>query len=222
LDTNRFAEVDQYINDLFIPSDPTIDAALEATTEAGMPEIQISPCQGKLLHLLAKLCGARRILELGTLGGYSTIWLGRALPADGRLVSLELKPEHADVARKSIARAGLADRVEVRVGPALESLAQLEADHAEPFDLVFIDADKTGYTDYLNWALRLTHPGSLILADNVVRAGKVLDPHCPDEAVQGVRAFNAALAATPKVEALILQQVGKKSHDGLAIARVKE
>jgi predicted O-methyltransferase YrrM len=217
-----FVAVDHYIDGLFVPPDPVLEAALAAAVEAGLPTIQVSPAQGKLLYLLARLSGARRILELGTLGGYSTIWLGRALPADGRLISLELDPRHAEVARANLARAGLADRVEVRVGPALESLAQLAERDEGPFDLIFIDADKANYPAYLEWALRLARPGCLLLADNVVRRGRVLAPDADDALAQGVRAFNAALAADPRVEAVVLQQVGVKGHDGLALALVKE
>jgi predicted O-methyltransferase YrrM len=219
---NLFATIERYIEQLFVPPDAALEAALRSAAEAGMPQIQVSASQGKLLYLLARLCGARRILELGTLAGYSTIWLGRALPADGRLISLELMPEHAELARANLARAGLADRVEILVGPALETLPRLEARGGGPFDMVFVDADKTGYVAYLEWALRLTRPGSLIIADNVVRGGSVLAPEGGDASARGARAFNAALAAEPRVEAIVLQQVGAKGHDGLAIAVVRE
>ncbi len=222
MEKDLFAAVDRYIDQLFVPSDPVLEATLSSAADAGMPQIHVSPGQGKLLYLLARLAGARRILEIGTLAGYSAIWLGRALPAGGRLVSLELRLEHAELARANLARAGLSDRVEVLVGPALESLQRLQAGCEQPFDLVFIDADKGGYTAYLEWALRLTRPGSLILADNLVRAGRVLDPDSADESVRGARAFNAALAANPRVEALVIQQVGSKGHDGLALAIVRE
>jgi predicted O-methyltransferase YrrM len=217
-----FAAVDQYIDALFVPADPTLDAVIQSTIDAGMPQIQISPGQGRLLYLLAKLCGARRILELGTLAGYSTIWLGRALPTDGRLVSLEFSPAHAQVARANLARAGLAELAEVRVGPALDGLAQLVARGEPPFDLVFIDADKPNYPAYLDWALRLARPGAMILADNVVRGAGMLDPNTSDASAQAARAFNAALAANPRVEAIVLQQIGARGHDGLAIARVRD
>lgn len=218
-DTDLFAAIDAYIEGLFVPDDPVLRAVLESITESGMPPIQVSPVQGKLLYLLAKLCGARRILEVGTLAGYSAIWLARALPVDGRLISLEADPQHAAVARKNLERAGLADRVEVVVGPALETLPVLQARGEKPFDMIFIDADKENYTAYLDWALRLTRPGGLIVADNVIREGQVLAPQ--ESFAQGVRAFNAALAAERRVEAIILQQVGVKGHDGLAIAVVK-
>lgn len=216
-----FENVDHYINDLFVPRDPVRDEALQAAQDAGLPQIQVSPSLGKLLYLFAKMTGARRVLELGTLAGYSSIWLARALPADGKLVSLEYDPKHADIARCNIARAGLSETVEVIVGPALDTLPQLEARDEAPFDLVFIDADKSNYPAYLDWSLRLTRSGGLILGDNVVRGGRVLDADSSDEFVQGTRAFNAALAADPRVEATIIQQIGEKGHDGIAIAMVK-
>ena len=216
-----FAEVERYIDRMFAPTDAALDATLESSVAAGMPQIHVSASQGKLLYLLAKLCRARRILEIGTLAGYSTIWLGRALPAGGQLISLEYDAGHARLATANIARAGLADRVKVLVGPALETLAELAAAGDPPFDLVFIDADKPSYPDYLTWAIRLARPGGLILADNVVREGGILDARNPDESVQAARAFNAKLAAETRVEAVVLQQVGAKGHDGLAMAVVK-
>ncbi|NNG05035.1 MAG: O-methyltransferase [Inquilinus sp.] len=216
---HKFESVERYIDDLFVPADPALDAALAAQS-AGLPDIQVSAGQGKLLYLLARLCGARRILEIGTLAGYSAIWLGRALRVDGRLITLEVNAEHAAMARTNLDRAGLGGRVEVLVGTALETLPRLAAGVDAPFDLVFLDADKTGYVAYLDWALELTRPGGLILADNVVRGGTVLDAGA-DAAAQGARAFNAALAADPRVEAIVVQQVGSKGHDGLAIARMK-
>jgi predicted O-methyltransferase YrrM len=217
-----FAEVDRYIDELFAPEDKALRESLRDAATAGLPEIQVAPNQGKLLYLLAKLCGAARILELGTLGAYSTIWLGRALPPDGRLVTLEYSPKHAAVAQANLERAGLAPRTEIVIGPALETLPQLLARGEAPFDLVFIDADKINYTAYLHWALRLTRPGSLIVADNVVRGGAVLAPKADDDSALGARDFNAALAAEPRLEAVILQLVGAKGHDGLALARVRE
>lgn len=219
--TNLYEEVDSYIDSLFAPPDPILDAAVRASVDAGMPQIQISPGQGKFLYLLAKLRGAKRILEIGTLAGYSTIWLARALPAGGKLVSLEYSPEHANIARANVARAGLGDRVEIVVGPALETLPQLQARGEAPFDIAFLDADKESYPAYLEWALRLARPGSLILADNVIRGGAVLDPTTRDAMAQGARAFNTALAANPCLESIVLQQVGIKGHDGLAVALVK-
>jgi predicted O-methyltransferase YrrM len=216
----RWADVDDYLGAMFGAADPVLAAALEASAAAGLPDIQVSPLQGQLLHLLARSVGARRVLEVGTLGGYSTIWLGRALPAGGQLLSLEVQPRHAEVARANLDRAGLAGVAQVRVGPAAESLAQLAAAGTEPFDLVFIDADKAGYPEYLSWALRLTRPGSLIVGDNVVRSGAVADPDSDDPNVPGVRRFLELLAAEPGLTATVLQTVGVKGYDGLAIALV--
>lgn len=216
----RWTTVDHYIHDLFVGSDSALDAALAASDEAGLPPIQVAANQGKLLMLLAKAQSARRILEIGTLGGYSTIWLARALPAGGRLITLELEEKHAQVARSNIARAGLAEKVEVRVGPALESLATLVADKAEPFDFVFIDADKTGYPDYLSWSLQLSHRGTMIIADNVVRDGAIADAKSEDRSVRAVRRMNEMLAKEKRVSATVLQTVGTKGYDGWAIALV--
>lgn len=221
MDDTLYTRVDRYIEELFGLNDPVLQQVLESTVSAGIPEIQVSSSQGRFLYLLAKLTGARRILEIGSLAGYSTICLGRALPAGGRLISLELIEKHAEVTRHHLALAGLADRAEVVVGPAGESLAALVADGAEPFDMVFIDADKISYPVYLEWALQLTRSGSLIVADNVVRRGGVIDESAQDDGNRGARAFNAALAAEPRVEAVVLQVVGAKGHDGLAIARVR-
>jgi predicted O-methyltransferase YrrM len=216
-----FEKVDAYVDELFAPPDEALQSALEAAAEAGLPRIQVSPVQGKLLYVLARLVDARRILEIGTLGGYSAIWLGRALGPEGRLITLEVSEEHAAVARDNLARAGLSDRVEVVVGPALVSLPALEARGEGPFDMVFIDADKPSYSEYLRWALRLTRSGGLIVADNVVRGGSVLAPDPGDDAAAGARDFNAALAAEPGLDAVVLQLVGRKGHDGIAIARVR-
>lgn len=209
--------VDQYITDLLVPSDPALEAALEASAAAGLPAINVAPNQGKLLEILARLTGARAILEIGTLGGYSTIWLARALPADGRLITLEADPKHAEVARANIARAGLAASVEVRLGKALETLPAVAAEGHGPFDLVFIDADKPSNPDYFAWAMRLTRPGSLIIVDNVVRDGAVADPNSTDPSVQSVRRLNEIVAAEPRVSATAIQTVGSKGYDGLAI-----
>jgi len=217
---DRWTAVDSYINDLLVRPDAALEAALEGSEAAGLPAIQVAANQGKLLHLLVRLQGARTILEVGTLGGYSTIWLARALPPDGRLVTLELDPTHAEVASANIARAGLGARVEVRVGPASESLSRLTQEGVEPFDMVFIDADKEGYPDYLDWALRLTRPGSLIVADNVVRGGAVMDPASSDPRVQAVRRFIELVAAEPCLDATVIQTVGSKGYDGLAFALV--
>jgi predicted O-methyltransferase YrrM len=217
---DQWTAVDRYITELFIPPDPALDAALRASSEAGLPQINVAPNQGKLLHILALSCGARSILEIGTLGGYSTIWLARALPPGGRLITLEADPKHAEVARANIARANLAEVVEVRLGKALDTLPQLAADGRGPFDLVFIDADKSNTAAYFDWALRLSRRGSLIIVDNVVRNGAVIDAASNDASVQGVRRFNAALTAEPRVTATAIQTVGSKGYDGLAIAIV--
>jgi predicted O-methyltransferase YrrM len=209
--------VDEYITDHLVPADAALDAALAATAAAGMPDIGVAPTHGKLLHLLARLRGARAILEIGTLAGYSTIWLARALPAGGRMVSLEAEARHAEVARANLARAGLADLVEVRVGPALDSLPQL----AGPFDLVFIDADKGNNPRYLDWALRLTRPGSAIVVDNVVRGGSVVDKDRDDDpGVRGTRGLYEAIAAEPRLTATAVQTVGVKGYDGFLLALV--
>ncbi len=215
-----WSAVDRYLNDLFVPPDDALDAALAASAAAGLPDIQVSPPQGKLLHLLARIHGARNILELGTLGGYSTIWLARALPPGGRLLSLEYEPLHAEVARANIARAGLAEVVEVRVGACLDTLPQIAAEGRGPFDLIFIDADKENYPAYLAWAIELSRIGSLIIADNVVRQGAVIDAADARPNVIGARNFNALLANDPRLVATVLQTVGGKGHDGLAFGLV--
>jgi predicted O-methyltransferase YrrM len=217
----RLGQIDTYIEGLFAAEDAALRAARSAMAEARLPSIHVSPTQGKLLHLLARLVGARRILEIGTLGGYSAIWLARALPADGRLVTLEVEERHATVARSNLARAGLSDRVEIRLGPAVDSLAALAAAGAAPFDLVFIDADKPSYLDYLHWAIELSRPGSLILADNVIRRGEVIGPDGGSAATQTIRRFNQALAAHPRLESLILPWV-RGEIDGLALALVRD
>ena len=216
----QWTAVDDYGDGALIPADPTLDAALQAAEDAGLPDISVSPAQGKLLHLLALAKGARRILEIGTLGGYSAIWLARALPPDGRLITLEADPLHAEVARANLASAGLADVSEVRVGRALETLPLLHAAGDGPFDLIFIDADKPSYADYLAWSVRLSRPGSMIIADNVVRGGGVLDAASTLPGVQGVRRFMEALAAEPRVSATVVQTVGRKGYDGFAFAVV--
>ncbi|MBV9511632.1 MAG: O-methyltransferase [Caulobacteraceae bacterium] len=216
-----FVSVDRYIDGLFAPEDPVLTAALADSSAHGLPEIQISAGQGKFLYLLAKLIGARRILELGTLGGYSTIWLARALPDDGRLTTLEYEPRHAKVAAGNLARAGLSAKVEVVTGAALETLPSVVARADAPFDLVFLDADKVNYSNYFQLFMPALHSGSLILADNVIRKGRVLDPYSSEPAAEAARAFNALIAADDRLEAVVLQQVGVKGHDGLAVARVK-
>lgn len=216
----QWTAVDQYFADLLVPPDSALEAALQATADAGMPPINVAPNQGKLLHILALAHSARTILEIGTLAGYSTIWLARALPEGGKLITLEADPKHAEVARANIERAGLANVVELRLAPAINTLPQLAAEQAGPFDLVFIDADKPSTTEYFNWALKLTRRGSLIIVDNVVRDGALIDPNSADASVQGIRRFAAALAAEPRVSATAIQTVGSKGYDGLAIAIV--
>jgi predicted O-methyltransferase YrrM len=211
-----WAEVDRYFGQLWNAPDPALDAALVANAEAGLPAIDVAPNQGRLLHLLARMMGARTILEIGTLGGYSTIWLARALPEGGRLVTLELNPKHADIARSNLDRAGVADRVEVRVGPALDTLPTLTG----PFDFVFLDADKPNTAAYFTEALRLTRPGSVIVTDNVVREGAVIDPASTDPNVVGMRQFHELIANEPRVFATTIQTVGLKKHDGFTIALV--
>jgi caffeoyl-CoA O-methyltransferase len=221
MNNELFASVDRYISDLFVPADAALEYALQAMKEAGLPDISVSPNQGKFLHLLAKLSNAKNILEIGTLGGYSTIWLARALPENGRLITLELDPVNAAVAGKNIINAGLATIVDIRVGKALDLLPQIKAEALPPFDLVFIDADKPPYTEYFEWALQLARPGTILIADNVIREGKVLDTSSTDEKVAGVQRFNKMLAGCDAVNATIFQTVGMKEHDGMAIAIVK-
>ncbi|MFF9341763.1 MULTISPECIES: O-methyltransferase [unclassified Streptomyces] len=218
----QWNDVDQYVTDLLVPADEALTAALADSAAAGLPEIAVAPNQGKFLHLLARTQGARRILEIGTLGGYSTIWLARALPADGRLITLEHDPRHAGVARGNLARAGLADRVEVRTGPALDTLPLLEEEGAGPFDLVFVDADKANNPHYVTWALKLSRPGTLIVVDNVVRGGRVATEDPSDPAITGTRAMFDLVAREPRLDATALQTVGTKGHDGLLIARVTD
>src|SRR5271170_1751034 len=215
-----WTSVDRYITDTLIPADPVLEAALTSSAEAGLPQIAVAPNEGKLLMILAQAIGARSILEIGSLGGYSTIWLARALPADGKLITLEAYAKHAEVARANIARAGLAGIVELRLGKALETLPVLAAEGHSPFDLIFIDADKGNYPGYLEWALRLSRPGSLIVGDNVVRDGKVVDAADPDPAIQGVRRMNEIIASDPHLNATAIQTVGSKGYDGFMIAIV--
>jgi predicted O-methyltransferase YrrM len=221
----HWTAVDRYITDLLVPESSALEDALRAGAAAGLPPIAVTPNQGKLLELLARVQRARTILELGTLGGYSTIWLARALPTGGHLVTLEAKPQYAEVARASIERAGFGDVVELRVGPALETLPTLFDEDAGPFDMVFIDADKANNPGYLEWSLKLSRPGALIVVDNVVRNGAILDPTAYDPAlgdagVQGVRRFYEMLAAEPRLSATAIQTVGDKGYDGFALAIV--
>lgn len=211
-----WTSVDKYITDTLFPPDPALDHALVASDAAGLPQIQVSAAQGRLLEIIARTQGARKILEIGTLGGYSTIWLARALPSDGKLVTLEVDPKHAEVAVANIAHAGFADRVEMRVGNALETLPLLAKEGHSPFDFFFIDADKASIPAYFEWALRMSQTGSLIIVDNVVREGAVIDPESEDASVRGVRRLNEMLASEPRVTATVLQTVGIKGYDGFA------
>jgi predicted O-methyltransferase YrrM len=212
--------VDQYISDLLAPADAALKAALESSAAAGLPAINVSPNQGKLLHILARLAGARSILEIGTLGGYSTIWLARALLPGGRLITLEADARHAELAAANIARAGLVGVVDIRVGKALDTLPRLAAEGAGPFDVVFIDADKPNTPSYFTWALKLTRVGALIVVDNVVRKGAVADASTRDTDVQGMQRFLAMAAAEPRVTASAIQTVGSKGYDGFCVALV--
>ena len=212
--------VDRYFSELLVNADPALDEALAASAAAGLPAINVSPVQGKLLHLLVRAIGARNVLEIGTLGGYSTIWLARALPDGGRVISLEADPRHADVARANIARAGLADKVEVRLGMALDLLPGLAAEDGTPFYFVFIDADKPNNAAYFDWALRLSRVGSIIVVDNVVRNGAVLDGKSTDPDIRGVRRFNELVLQERRVSGTALQTVGSKGYDGFAVLLV--
>jgi predicted O-methyltransferase YrrM len=212
--------VDHYIDGLLVPADAALDAAIASSNAAGLPSINVTPSQGKLLHILARVQGARRILEIGTLGGYSTIWLARALPEDGRLVTIESDPKHAGIAWTNISRAGLDRLVDLRVGLALEVLPRLSAEGGGAFDLTFIDADKQSIPEYFKFALALSRRGSLIIVDNVVRDGRVIDSASHDPDIMGIRRFNDMLAAEPRVSATAIQTVGAKGHDGFAIALV--
>lgn len=214
----QWSAIDHYIGDSLLTEDPVLSEALTASDAAGLPSIAVAPNQGKLLQLLARSIGARKILEIGTLGGYSTIWLGRALSAQGKLISLELDEKHAQVARANLSRAELSSIAEVRVGRAIELLPKLA--NEAPFDLTFIDADKASLADYFSWALKLSRPGSLIIVDNVIRKGLVLDANSTDANVQGVRRLNELLKREPRVSATALQTVGSKGHDGLLFALV--
>lgn len=210
-------EIDGYVEDLFAPSDEVLEAALRDSRRAGLPEINVSPNEGRLLQLLVEISGARRILEIGTLGGYSAIHFARAMPDDGALISLEIDEHHAAVARNNIDRAGLSDVVEIRVGDARELLATIAEDGEGPFDLTFIDADKEGYPEYLDWSLRLSQAGSLILGDNAIREGSVINPD--DSSARAMREFNERMARDPRLSGIVLPLI-RERIDGLAIARV--
>jgi predicted O-methyltransferase YrrM len=217
---DQWSAVDQYLNETLVAEDRALTAAVEDSERAGLPSIQVAPNQGKLLHLLAKTMGAVQVLEIGTLGGYSTIWLARALPAGGKVITLEAEPKHAEVARANFARAGLSDVIDLRLGKALDTLPKIAAQNLGPFDLFFIDADKPSIPEYFDWALRLSRPGSLILVDNVVRKGAVADAGSGDPSVQGVRRFNEKVAREPRVSATTIQTVGTKGYDGIAFVLV--
>ncbi|WP_238649547.1 O-methyltransferase [Paenibacillus piscarius] len=217
---SKWSKVDEYFNTKLLDEDLVLDAVLDAQAGAGLPDIAVAPNQGKLLHLLAKMKGAAHILEIGTLSGYSTIWLARALPETGRLVSLEFEHKHVVVAEDNLRMAGLADKTEIIEGPALDSLALLEARGTEPFDFIFIDADKPNNPHYLKWALKLARPGAVIVADNVVRDGEVINPDSTDDRVQGIRRFMDLLAEEPRIDATALQTVGVKGYDGFILGIV--
>lgn len=212
--------VDNYVSEMLIGPDATLDAVLEASADAGLPEIAVAPSQGKFLMLLARAINTRNVLELGTLGGYSTIWLARALPKDGRVVTLEAVPRHAEVASANFERAGLASMIDLRLGKALDILPKLAAEKLAPFDVVFIDADKQNIPDYFTWSLKLTRPGSMIIVDNVIRHGEVIDAKSRDPSVRGVRRFNEMLKSETRVSATSIQTVGVKGYDGFTLALV--
>lgn len=222
MSNEQWTAVDDYINNLFVRQDAALEAALATSDAAGLPEISVTASQGKLLYLLARIHGARTVLELGTLGGYSTIWLARALPRDGRLITLESESKHAEVAGQNIARAGLSHIVEIRLGPALETLPKIATEGLGPFDLIFIDADKPAYPDYFEWAMKLSRPGTVIIADNLVRDGKIIEADSDDESVRGARRFNELVAGDPRLTATMIQTVGSKGYDGFAIAIVNQ
>jgi len=213
-------EVDHYLDDTLVQQDAALAEALASSDAAGLPSISVAPSHGKFLHLLARIQGARRILEIGTLGGYSTIWLARALPPDGRLITLEYDSKHADVASANLARAGVADKVDIRIGRALDTLPQIAAERQAPFDLIFIDADKPSNPDYFRWALKLSHRGSVIVIDNVVRRGAVIDTNSGDDNIRGVRKMHELIGAEPRVSATAIQTVSVKGYDGFTLALV--
>jgi predicted O-methyltransferase YrrM len=220
MDKALWTSVERYLTDNLVHPDQPLDDAIKANAQAELPAIDVTPNEGKLFHLFARMQGARRILEVGTLGGYSTIWFARTLPPDGKLVTLEIDPKHASVAADNIHRAGLTPLVDLRVGPALESLTQLHAENAPPFDLIFLDADKPNNPVYLEWAIRLSRPGTVIIGDNVVREGEVIDPTNSDPRVQGTRRLFELLASDPRVDATAIQTVGSKGYDGFVLAIV--
>ncbi|MDP4097046.1 O-methyltransferase [Paenibacillus sp. P96] len=218
--SNTWTKVDEYIGDKLITHDSILEQVLEANRKAYLPAIEVSPSQGKLLSLLAQMAGATRILEIGTLGGYSTIWMARTLPANGKIVTLELDPHNAQVARANFALAGLEEKVDLRLGNALEQLAQLDQEGTESFDLIFIDADKPNNPAYLRWALHFSHPGTVIIGDNVIREGEIINKHSTDPRIHGVRAFYDLLAEEPRINATAIQTVGSKGYDGFVLGLV--
>jgi len=215
-----WSEVDEYVGELLLGDDPVLDAVLDASAAGGLPSIAVSAPQGKLLNLLARIHGAKRILEVGTLGGYSTIWLARALPPGGHLTTLELNPRYATVAQANVERAGLAGLIDIRVGQAIDSLRALVAEQPDPFDMVFIDADKQSTPEYFAAALKLSRPGGVIVVDNVVRGGGLIDPDTRDPGTQGMRRFHELLASEPRVSATTIQTVGDKGYDGLTVVLI--
>lgn len=220
MNEQQWIAMDDYLTSRLLPPDATLDAALQASAAAGLPSINVAPNQGKLLHLLAKLRGARRILELGTLGGYSTIWLARALPVDGRLVSLEADQDYAQIARANVERAGVAGVVSIEVGAAAQTLEKLVAENAEPFDMIFLDADKKSYPEYLRLSLQLSRPGTLIVGDNVIRRGRIADLASTDPDVIGLHEFFRLLATNPRLDSTAVQTVGSKGWDGFSMSIV--
>ncbi|GEN71704.1 MULTISPECIES: O-methyltransferase [Chryseobacterium] len=215
-----FEKVDQYIGNLFAPEDSVLQETIQSLDDASIPQISVTPTQGKFLQLMLLSCKAKRVLELGTLGAYSTIWMARAIPADGKIITVEFDPHHARVASQNIAKAGYSDKIDLRTGKAMDILNELISKGEEAFDFIFIDADKPPYTEYFELALQLSHPGTIIICDNVIREGKVLDENTTDEKVKGVQRLNQMLANNPKVTATIMQTVGAKEYDGMAIAIV--
>ena len=213
-------KVDEYFTDALIASGDGFTAAMEANRRADLPAIDVTALQGKFLEILVRVTGSHRVLEIGTLGGYSTLWLASALPENGVVVTLELEPRHAEVAMRNLKSAGLANKVDLHIGPAAEALKTLAQEHTAPFDFIFIDADKASYSEYLQWSMKLSRPGTLIAADNVVRDGKVIDPESPDPHIQGVRRFTEMVAAEPRLSTTVLQTVGTKGYDGFAISLV--
>jgi predicted O-methyltransferase YrrM len=216
-----WAQVDRYFGDLLAPEDAALGSVIEANKQAGLPSIDVPALLGKFLELMVRISGARRVLEIGTLGGYSTIWLARALPEGGRVVTLEIDPKHAEMARANLKKAGVLDRVEIRLGVAMDTLRTMHEKGEEPFDLIFIDADKKSMPEYLDWSLKVSRPGTVIIADNVVRDGKVIEPDNPDENIQGVRRMTEMMAAEPRLSATAIQTVGARGYDGFAMAVVK-